>query len=285
MSKTETKFYLIFILFVTACNMQKTIYKSPQGYDFSKPEKFNMPEELHEISGIAFNKGIGDTIYTEQDEEGKTFHFKLGDKKTVISKFGSPGDFEDITVCNGYVYMLRSDGTLFSFPLSETNNANAAQVTEWKGLLSEGEFEGLASIDSSSEVFVLCKHCGDEKTSKKTGIYSFMMDTNGKIKSSESFQINVKEIESLLGYAKIHFHPSGFTFNVFTHEWYVLSSVNKLLVITDVQWKVKEVFPLNPALFQQPEGIAFDNRRNLYISNERNTRDYGTILKFSYLKN
>ncbi|MEI9955483.1 MAG: hypothetical protein WDM90_04040 [Ferruginibacter sp.] len=52
--------------------------KTPEIYDFTRPEKFVMPEVLHEISGIAFSGN--DTIYAEQDEEGKVFHFKPGDK-------------------------------------------------------------------------------------------------------------------------------------------------------------------------------------------------------------
>jgi len=58
--------------------------------------------------------------------------------------------------------------------------------------------------------------------------------------------------------------------------------VNKLLVVTGADWNIKEVYTLNPSLFPQPEGIAIDNKRALYISNERNTTAYGTILKFEY---
>lgn len=280
----ETRILLFLFLCVTACDGQRIVYRSPSGYDFSKPVKFNMPESLHEISGIAFDKTNNDTIYAEQDEEGKLFHFKLGDKKMIVSKFGKPGDFEDVTICNGVVIMLRSDGTLYDFPLSQANNAKVEKVQEWKGLLPAGEFEGMASIDSGSQVFVLCKHCGDEKASKKTGVYFFTLDEEGKLIPQGNAEIRVKEIESLLGVDKMHFHPSALTFNPFTREWYILSSVNGLLVITDNHWQVKDVFPLDHALFPQPEGIAMDSRRNLYISNERNTRDYGTILKFMYQK-
>ena len=140
------------------------------------------------------------------------------------------------------------------------------------------------SIDSSNQLFVLCKHCSDDKTSKRTSGYIFKLDNGGQIKSSGSFEINVKEIEAMIGENKISFHPSALTYNPFTNEWFVLSSVNKLLVVLDSHWKLKETYPLNPALFQQPEGIAIDNKRNLYISNERNTRDFGTILKYDYQK-
>jgi uncharacterized protein YjiK len=37
-------------------------------------------------------------------------------------------------------------------------------------------------------------------------------------------------------------------------------------------------------MFKQPEGIAFDNAGNLYISNEKGNGNNGSILKFIYQK-
>jgi len=243
-----------------------------------------MPDVLHEISGIAFNKGKSDTIYAEQDEEGKLFHFKLGDKKMIVSKFGKPGDFEDVTICKDYVIMLRSDGVLFTFPLNEANNEKANHVQELDNLLPAGEFEGLSSDDTNGLVYVLCKHCSDDKTSKRTSGFIFTLEKDGSLKTSGNFEINVKDIEEKIGDGKINFHPSALAKNPFTKEWFILSSVNKLLVIADADWKVKTVVALNPSVFHQPEGIAFDNNRTLYISNERNSYSHGNILKFVYQK-
>jgi SdiA-regulated len=276
---------LCFILLsASSCDSQK-VYKNPDGYNLNKPEKFKMPDVLHEISGIAFNKGNSDTIYAEQDEEGKLFHFKLGDKKMIISKFGKHGDFEDVTICNNYVIMLRSDGVLFTFALSEANKEKADNVKEWDDILPAGEYEGLSSNNTNGEVYVLCKHCSDDKTSKRTSGFIFKLGNDGSIKSSGNFEINIKDIDVKTGGDKISFHPSALAQNPFTKEWYILSSVNKLLVVADSNWKIKDTYPLNPSLFPQPEGITFDDKRTLYISNERNTAAYGTILKFTYNKN
>lgn len=64
------------LLSVVSCESQKR-YASPPGYDLNKPVTWKMPMVLNEISGIAFNKGVYDTLYAEQDEDGKVFHFKL----------------------------------------------------------------------------------------------------------------------------------------------------------------------------------------------------------------
>src|SRR4051812_35760500 len=89
----------------------------PQHYDLGKPAVYPMPASLDEISGIAFNKGNPDTIYAEQDEDGRLFYFTPANSNAGNQKFGKKGDYEDIAICNGKVHLLRSDGTLFSFPL------------------------------------------------------------------------------------------------------------------------------------------------------------------------
>jgi hypothetical protein len=270
---------------VISCESQKQTYTSPPGYQFNKPERFLMPVFLHEISGIAFNRGISDTIYAEEDENGKVFHFKLGDKSMLVTKFGKKGDFEDISICNGFVIMLRSDGILFTFPFPETVGKEARNVKSFTGLLPEGEYEGLASIDSTGKVYVLCKHCVSEKTRKWGGGSIFKLDSEGNIAFDGSFEINIKQIEEITGTPRINFHPSALAWNALTREWYILSSVNHLLVLTDEYWKVKTVYALNPSLFPQPEGIAFDRHHNLYISNERNLSPAATILVFPYRNN
>jgi hypothetical protein len=278
-------YYLLFfysLLSIASCESQQQHYPGPSGYDFDNPTWYNMPVVLHELSGIAFNKGISDTVYAEQDEEGKVFHFKLGNGQIQTTRFGKKGDFEDISICHDFVIMLRSDGVLFTFPFSETHKRDAEHVKVFEGLLPEGEYEGLASNDSSGKVFVLCKHCRNEKTSKWGGGSIFQLTNTGDLITDGNFEINIKQIEAIEGIHKIDFHPSALCFNAWTREWYILSSVNRLMVITDPDWKVKAVYPLNPSVFPQPEGIALDGQRNLYISNERNQAPAATILVFKY---
>lgn len=55
-----------------------------------------------------------------------------------------------------------------------------------------------------------------------------------------------------------------------------------MLVITNSTWQVEEVHRLDPALYRQPEGIAFDKKANLYISNEGDKLNSGNVLKMIY---
>ncbi|QEC80097.1 SdiA-regulated domain-containing protein [Mucilaginibacter ginsenosidivorax] len=259
-------------------------YDSPTGYNLNKPVKYYMPDGLLEISGIAFNNGKSDSVYAEQDEDGNIYYLKLGDKQVSYSKFGKKGDYEDIAICHKQVIMLRSDGVLFTFPFSQVRNKEIPGVQKLEGLLPDGEYEGMHTDDKSGLVYVLCKHCADDNTTKSSSGTILALQADGTLKQSGSFSVDVKTIEKITGKKKVNFHPSALTQNSKTGEWYILSSVNKMLVVADSNWSVKAVYSLDPAIFNQPEGMAFDNQYNLYISNEGSKTSAGNIFKFNYTK-
>lgn len=287
MNKLNVFYKLVLVCLIAisgaSCKGQQR-YDSPQGYDLNNPAKSFMPDLLTEISGIAFKSGKADKIYAEQDEEGKVYYFTPGDIHLMYTKFGKKGDYEDIAILGEQVIVLRSDGALFVFPFNQIGKSEAANVQRWDNILPSGEYEGMYADEKTGQVYVLCKHCADEKTSKNSGGFIFKLSPNGTLQQSGRFSINVREIEALLNKKKVQFHPSALTKNPKTNEWYIVSSVNKLLVVADAGWKVKAVYPLAPSLFLQPEGIAFDNQNNMYISNEGDKVTKGTVLKFKYKK-
>jgi len=256
----------------------------PPNYDLSKPAVYNMPAVLEEISGIALNQGNTDTLFAEQDEEGKLFYFHLGDTAVKHTRLSKRGDYEDVAICHGTVIMLRSDGVFFTFPLNSIGNKETDNVKEQPGLLPAGEYESLYADEAGNTLYMLCKNCSGDKSSQSVTGYLFSIDTGGQLLMKNHFSIDEKAIAALAGNEKIRLKPSALARNPLTHQWYILSSVNKMLVITDGQWKPISVYPLNPALFTQPEGIAFDKAGNLYISNEKGNGASGSILTFLYQK-
>ncbi|MCO5946819.1 SdiA-regulated domain-containing protein [Mucilaginibacter flavidus] len=271
-------------LLINCTGQQQSKSPGPKGYDLTRPVKYELPDELTEISGIAFNKGNADTMYAEQDEKGSLFYFKPGNKDMLRYKFGKSGDYEDVAINNGQVIMLRSDGVLFTFPLQSVKSNRPADARAWEGLLPQGEYEGMFADDSTQSVYVLCKHCSIEKSSKTSTVFTLKLAADGTLTSAEQSVIDVKKIEKLTGQKKITFHPSGLSRSPLTGDWYILSSVNKMLIVAGANWEIKEVHPLNPQVFGQPEGIAFDKDNNLYISNEGDKLRMGNVLKFAFKK-
>ncbi len=257
---------------------------SPVGYNLNKPQKYNMPDVLQEISGIAFNQGDNRIVYAEMDEQGKVFKMPLGTKDETATKFAEKGDYEDISIAQGWVIMLKSNGDLYTFPLSETANPVAKNVKEIKGLVPKGEYEGMFTDEASGNIYVLCKNCKQDKGTKLTSGYILSLQKDGSIKPKSTFSVDVSNVDKLSGKKKGTFHPSALAMNPLTKEWYIVSSVNKALVVTDAAWKVKSVYHLSSNIYNQPEGIAFDKNGNLYISNEGSETQLGNILRFDYKK-
>lgn len=274
---------ILTLLTFSACSKGERTVESPAGYDFSKPVKYKMPDELAEISGIVFEPGSQETMYAIEDEDGLLFYWKNGHPDQVHSvKFGKHGDYEDLAIAKNYAIILRSDGILFTFPLQEAKGGTVSSVQEWKSLVPEGEYEGLYADNATGNLYMLCKNCGADKQTGAISGYILHLDEQGRPSQTGSFKVPTSDLQRLKPKKKNGFRPSALTFNQRTQEWYILSSVNKSLVVTDKNWNPRQVVALDPSLFPQPEGITFDIDNNLYISNEAGNTAAGTVLKFSY---
>lgn len=265
----------------SACSQTEKKFDSPAGYDFNNPIVYKMPAELMEISGIAFAPGTNDTMYAIQDEDGKIFYWKNG-KPEILShaKFGKHGDFEDVAITNIYAFILKSDGTLIQFPRTEIASGIIRNVKEWAGLVPAGEYESLYADNEHKELYILCKTCAADKSSGTLTGYILSISDDGTIGLKSNFTINTGDLGQQKKKQKARVHPSAMAFNNKNQEWYLLSSINKKLIIADRSWNVKQAISLNSSLFPQPEGISFDSDNNLYISNEAGNSSAGTVLKF-----
>jgi hypothetical protein len=275
--------YILFIFILTgfyACK-PKLSYTSPKGYDLNHPEKFNMPESLHEISGIAFYHNRSDTVYSIQDEEGRFFRQAWGNKKQEHAIFGTKGDYEDVAILDQTVMILKSDGVLYTFPISEARKEKIEDLKQWENILPKGEYESIYADQQTNQVYFLCKNCkGDKKDHTMSGsIFTWNAEKKDLIKSG-SFTMDLSKLIDQEVILRTGLKASALTRNPHTGEWYILSSVNKLLVVATPDWKIKEVHHLNSSIFVQPEGLAFDDQMNLYISNEGDELSAGNILKF-----
>lgn len=270
---------ILLVLVITGCKQPAKKEQTLADYDLNKPEKFFMPESLHEISGISFHKNNSDTVYAIQDEDGILFRLSWNKKKQYHSKFGKKGDYEDVAIVGEKVFILKSNGVVCSFPFTEAIYEKPDSVKEWKHLLPPGEYESLYGDDSTGKLYVLCKNCMYDN--QKDRVSGYILHVGDSLYQAGSFSIDVKEIESITDKAKKGFRPSALARNTITNEWYIISAINKLLVVTNSSWKVIKAYTLNINNFNQPEGIAFDNFGNLYISNEGDDFAEGNIMKFT----
>lgn len=278
-NKASLKFLFAVGIFTTISCVEIKSEASLPGYDLAKPVKYVMPQRLFEISGIAFVNGDAKKLYAIQDEEGFLFSLGFEDKEAKGTKFAGKGDYEDLSICNNQVIILKSNGELHTMPLSGVNGEEATNVQSFKGLVPKAEYEGLYADEKTNTVYVLKKQ---SKGDKDTPIFKLALASDGVLTADGQAMISHEDISKFAGDKKFKFRPSALAKNNATNEWFILSSVNKMIVVTDENFKIKAVYPLKGDYFNQPEGIAFDSQQNLYISNEGGTLQAGNILMFKH---
>lgn len=229
---------------------------------------YTLPTELNEISGMTFLSNSDDITYVIQDEDGIVFTYDL--KNGVIKsqfEFGPDADYEEITTDGEYFYVLQSNGTIFSFPV--TMDIDQGKVSVFKGLLDKGEYESMSYDTKTKSLVVICKTCKLDKGEPKLTGYVLGIAEMGEISLKNPFSIDLsgiaqkdsKNIESL--------KPSAISKRNSDNQWYLLSSIDNLLLILDENFVPKEVHRFKKKQFEQPEGISFNNQDKLFISSEK----------------
>jgi hypothetical protein len=250
-------------------------YTSPANYDLSHPYKLQLSAQLDEISGIAYYPK-DTSLFAIIDEEG--WLYKIYAKKQGALrkwKFGKKGDYEDVLLVDSMFYVLKSNGDITRIQFGSADSV----LTETYIFPEAGsnEFESMYYDKAAGTIEMLCKDCASDKKKTLT-IWSFHIDS--KLYNPSPHMVDVGPIAKTLGENKIRFKPSATAIHPLTGELYMVSSVNKVLVIADTAGVVTEVYPLNPTEFAQPEGIAFTPAGDLLISNEINMGAYANVLLF-----
>ena len=250
------------------------------GYNFSAPdEKMELGKHLHEISGMAYIPGKN-LILGENDEKGDIYTFDFKNKIDNVGKikFGGKGDYEDIVHTDTAVYMLVATGSVVQV-MTKDSSVTTKEFTLDRG--GNSEFEAMYLGADKKSLVLLCKECSKEKDEVRTA-YRFDLATL-TFSTEPLYTIDVAVIKKMLNDEKAEFKPSAAAINPVSGKLFIVASVGKLLVIADKNGKVEQVFSLDPALYNQPEGMTFAPNGDLYISNEGG-ESIATVLKFTYKK-
>jgi len=266
-------------LFVySGCKPRVKFMKSPPHYNFSEGYADKLDLKLKEISGIVYDPERKEFI-CHQDESGKIFFL---DKETKMIKnevhFAGKGDYEDIALYHGTIYVLRSDGLLTKILTDSTGNFFGVEAGKVP-LAGNNDFETLYYDDTRNALIVICKNC-EMDTKKTVSAFAYYPDSSG-FENKPVFVIDAEEIKKLAPEKTSHFQPSAAAIQPVMKKLFILSSASNELVIADINGTVEAVFTLSKKLFPQPEGITFKNSGDMYISNEGVTSK-ATLLRFSY---
>lgn len=246
-------------------------------YDLNNPVSIELPSELDEISGIVYS-AKDSSMFAITDDEGLLYNIDLNNKSVVRKwRFDKKRDFEELVYHDGIFNVLISNGDIESIKFGNEDSILITKSEFPAAGNNRNEFEAMYYDDSLQMLILLCKNCiGDG--SKAITVWGFDISTQAYV--ILPFALDLDLIAEKLGVDRVKLRPSSAAINPVTNELYILSSINKLIIITDRVGKFIDFIELDPAIYEQPEGIAFDRQGNLYISNEKGRSKYATILKF-----
>ena len=269
---------LLLTILYTGCQPKPKILKSPPHYNFSKVEIIKLDDKLREISGLAYDSKANYFLGVN-DELGTLFFL---DKETKFIKnefpFVEKGDYEDVAILNGTPYILRSDGKIIKFVKDSSGKATSADMGT-VGLSGENDFETMYSDPVRNALVVLCKNC---KTDDENSVsaFAFYPDSAG-FEAKPLYILDAAKIAELSPFKTSKFQPSAAAINPMLQKLFIISSASGQLVIADLNGNVESVHKLSKKLFPQPEGLAFKQNGDMYISNEGGDGQ-ATLLKFAY---
>jgi len=271
-------------------------------YNFDAPnEKFKLPKALKEISGLTCYKDKW--LAAVQDEKGAIYLIDMNTGKTEdVIEFSADGDYEGIACVKDIFYTLRADGVLF-------------QIKNWKGkqkkvrtkvidtnLGERNDTEGLTFDPLNNQLLIACKASPiiGKKESGSRAVYAYDLKKNKfdveptfllsrkafkkyikeNLKENPSYKLYLKEIKK----AKKEFllKPSAIAVHPVSNDFYVLSAAGNSLIVLDRSFNIKHLERLDANRFEQPEGLAFNSKGDLFISSE-GLKKKARIYKFDYL--
>lgn len=274
------KRFLLFFLIVVfiACDNKKDPVSSPKGYDFNNPIVVKLPLELDEISGLSYY-AKDKSVFAINDEKGQLYKITpFPDLQIRHWKFSSKADYEDIVLLDSSFYILQSRGIITVVKFHDQDTIAADDIPfPYPGKM---EFETLLYNPSTNMLELLCKNCDEDKKSK---VSSFTFDplTNQFVDSAKL--IDVGAVFDKMEDKKFHLRASAAAIHPFTGDMYVISAINKLLLVFDKQMNIISFHKL-PAIFKQPEGMTFSDNGALIISNEAADAGAANLLIFNYTK-
>jgi len=268
-------------------------------YNLSEPEiVLNLPGKLKEISGLSMSS-LSDQLLAVQDEKG--IIFSIDTKTGAITKeqrFWKDGDYEGIEWVDGFIYVVKSSGTIYKVhPDSLDIDASEKFNTFLK---PENDVEGLAYDPINRKLLLACKaKAGEgENFRMSRSIYAFDIDKK-VLEPDPQYCIKLEQINEYLATdpfirkleklnelfaptePEFSFSPSAIARHPFSGDYYLLSSVSKILLILAPDGKIKHIEKLKKSVHPQPEGICFGSKGELFVSNE-GKGGYGKISKFNF---
>ncbi len=272
----SVRYFFIFLMYSSLPAAAQQSAGNVQRYALHSPEVIELQDELREISGLVYRKDVN-SVFAISDDNGYLFQIPLSDPEKVKKwKFHKTRDFEGIAQSGNTFFVLNSNGNIKAFDFTGDKVHNVKDYRFPYG--GKNEFEILYADEEKGKLMIICKKCEADKK-KVLSVFSF--DPEKRTYKMEQ-PVDVRVIAKLAGKDQLWFKPSAAAIHPLTGEVYIISSINKLLVITDRELRAKSVYPLRRSLYKQPEGLSFTSEGDMIISNEQAGKGNAQLLYLKY---
>ena len=228
--------------------------------------QFFLPQGLSEISGLAV--ASDNSVFAHDDNNGIVYEIDLGSGKVVRAfALGKPtvkGDFEDIAVRAGYVYLLASDGRLFEAPIGEHRKRVRYNVYD-TGVGTHCETEGLVNGPKDGEFLILCKKPHEEAIKDRLVIYLWRLSDRAPVASP---WLNVPLDGLVQPLDQANFHPSAFYWRRDRGSFLIVSAKGHSAIEVDEQGRLIDRVKLDKDVHPQSEGLTLMPDGRLVLSDE-----------------
>ncbi len=249
-------------------DLSETVYYSASAYNYLNPTTIiDLPETLREISGIAVVNNT--TLLCVQDELGAVFSLDLQKQEiTNVFRFTDIGDFEDIAYNNDTAYVLRSDGTIFSFAYTNFTGNIQQKIVQASSL----NIEGLCYNPFSQSFLLASKAPTVGKPDAERYIYEFtktsMHSPQGYVTIKfDEIRAFVAKTYSYIQKTNFEINPSGIAIHPQSKDLYVLSALDRCIAVYSDK-KLQHVYVLPVEIYYKPEGIGFLPNGDMILSSE-----------------
>jgi uncharacterized protein YjiK len=252
-------------------------------FNFDRPDNLvDLPKDLQEISGLAPWRA-NDEVLAIQDEKGKLFvlNTNTGKVKHKIS-FGKDLDYEGVARNGDDIYVLEADGDIHYIAYSDGEKIFKSTKLE-TSFNYRNDTEGIGMDTVSGHLLIVPKElelnpANDQQ--HRHGIYGYSL-ANSTLVAQPLFYVDELEVGAAVygKAARYHFKPSGIAVDPITKDIYVLASVGKILIVINRESEIKHIELLKEKVFRQPEGIAFNEDGDLFVSSEGKSKK-GIVVTF-----
>lgn len=257
-----------------------TAARSP--YDLAHPtDRFELPVELTEVSALT---DVDSTTVACLQDEAATIYFLSLKNGAVVGTypFSTPGDMEGLTRVGEAYYALRSDGLIFRLLMKD---GGLSLADTFRLAVPNHNIEGLGYDDRTGRILISPKDFakGSKEARDERVIYAMgpadpthavvpvlRLSVDDLITQAKAKGIAVPmratenggSIPALkLRYSSVAVHP-------LEDRFYLLSAVDRTLLVVDREGRLVDLVQLDPALLPKAEGITFLANGDLVLSSE-----------------